>query len=71
MREDYGHHAGAITSHHDQGGEGEEDNTISLRKHASLSSSAGAEEEELDIWCEECEGHGHRTEECPYAGDVF
>ncbi|KAJ3772684.1 hypothetical protein FB446DRAFT_643080 [Lentinula raphanica] len=28
-------------------------------------------DESLDVWCEECEGHGHRAEECPYAGDVF
>ncbi|KAJ3821508.1 hypothetical protein F5880DRAFT_1485975 [Lentinula raphanica] len=28
-------------------------------------------DENLDVWCEECEGHGHRAEECPYAGDVF
>ncbi|KAK1235248.1 hypothetical protein PQX77_001529 [Marasmius sp. AFHP31] len=29
------------------------------------------EEEELDVWCEDCEGHGHTAENCPNSEDVF
>ncbi|KAF9258302.1 hypothetical protein L218DRAFT_948467 [Marasmius fiardii PR-910] len=28
-------------------------------------------EEELDLWCEDCEGHGHSAENCPNSEDVF
>ncbi|KAF5381174.1 hypothetical protein D9757_009442 [Collybiopsis confluens] len=38
--------------------------------HAVSDVGAGSEEE-LDVWCEECEGHGHRADQCPYAEDVF
>ncbi|KAJ3859230.1 hypothetical protein EV359DRAFT_68339 [Lentinula novae-zelandiae] len=59
LREDYGHRDSINLS---------SDNATS---HTVAGSGGGAVEEDLDVWCEECEGHGHRAEECPYAGDVF
>ncbi|KAJ3983192.1 hypothetical protein F5890DRAFT_1524709 [Lentinula detonsa] len=58
LREDYGHRDMMSSS----------DNITS---HSVTGDEGGDAEGDLDIWCEECEGHGHRAEECPYAGDVF
>lgn len=82
LREDYGTgsgDAGANSAPLDA--DGEDENTVSFSSHvrhptpppSSKSKTPGEDgpEEELDVWCEECEGHGHRAEECPYAGDVF
>ncbi|KAJ4490940.1 hypothetical protein J3R30DRAFT_3278235 [Lentinula aciculospora] len=59
LREDYGHRDSIDFSSED------------ATPHIVARCGDGAAEEEPDIWCEECEGHGHRAEECPYAGDVF
>lgn len=70
LREDYGHVDGARRDHDE-----DDDDTVSFKKNLnpppSSTVGAGEAEEELDVWCEECEGHGHRADECPYAGDVF
>lgn len=75
LREDYGHVDGARRDNDE-----DDDDTVSFKRNpnnipsstsSALSVGAGEAEEELDVWCEECEGHGHRADECPYAGDVF
>ncbi|KAK7046094.1 hypothetical protein VNI00_007092 [Paramarasmius palmivorus] len=37
----------------------------------SVGGKGTGKEEELDVWCEDCEGHGHTAKECPYGEDVF
>ncbi|KAL0571109.1 hypothetical protein V5O48_010841 [Marasmius crinis-equi] len=50
-----------------------EDGPLSAKSITSAAHKAinGDREEELDVWCEDCEGHGHTAENCPNAEDVF
>ena len=43
----------------------------SITNAAHKAINGDREEEELDIWCEECEGPGHSAAECPNSDDVF
>jgi CAP-Gly domain-containing linker protein 1 len=61
LREDYGHHDASSDTKLD------EHVADTLGHDGEVEEGEG----ELDIWCEECEGHGHRADQCPYAEDVF